>query len=107
MHSIAWLSLFVAGLLEVVWAYFMKKSDGFTVLIPSVFTFITVLASFYLLSISVKTLPLGTSYAIWSGIGILGTFITGIIVLGESVSFMRAIAAIMIIAGLILMKVSH
>jgi quaternary ammonium compound-resistance protein SugE len=107
MQSIAWFSLFVAGLLEVAWAFFMKKSDGFTILYPSILTFITVLASFYLLSISVKTLPLGTSYAIWSGIGILGTFIIGIMFLGETATLMRSIAALMIVSGLILMKISH
>lgn len=107
MQSIAWFSLFVAGILEVAWAFFMKKSDGFTILYPSILTFITVLASFYLLSISVKTLPLGTSYAIWSGIGILGTFIIGIMFLGETATLMRSIAALMIVSGLILMKISH
>lgn len=107
MQSIAWFFLFVAGLLEVAWAFFMKKSDGFTILYPSILTFITVLASFYLLSISVKTLPLGTSYAIWSGIGILGTFIIGIMFLGETATLMRSIAALMIVSGLILMKISH
>jgi quaternary ammonium compound-resistance protein SugE len=107
MQSIAWFSLFVAGLLEVAWAFFMKKSDGFTILYPSILTFITVLASFYLLSISVKTLPLGTSYAIWSGIGILGTFIIGIMFLGETATLMRSIAALMIVSGLILMKISQ
>lgn len=107
MQSIAWFSLFVAGILEVAWAFFMKKSDGFTILYPSILTFITVLASFYLLSISVKTLPLGTSYAIWSGIGILGTFIIGIMFLGETATLMRSIAALMIVSGLILMKISQ
>jgi len=102
----AWIMLLVAGLLEVVWAYSMKLSDGFSRLIPSLVTLFTMIASFALLSLSMRTLPLGTAYTIWTGIGAVGAFVVGIVVLGETVSFMRVLAAALIVAGLILMKFS-
>ena len=102
----AWIILIVAGLFEVVWAYFMKQSNGFTRLWPTVITFLTMFVSFGLLSVSMKTLPLGTAYAVWTGIGALGAFIVGIVALGESASPMRLTAAALIVAGLALMKIS-
>lgn len=102
----AWIILIVAGLFEVVWAYFMKQSNGFTRLWPTVITFLTMFVSFGLLSVSMKTLPLGTAYAVWTGIGALGAFIVGIVALGESASPMRLAAAALIVAGLALMKIS-
>ena len=102
----AWIILIVAGLFEVVWAYFMKQSHGFTRLWPTVITFLTMFVSFGLLSVSMKTLPLGTAYAVWTGIGALGAFIVGIVALGESASPMRLAAAALIVAGLALMKIS-
>jgi quaternary ammonium compound-resistance protein SugE len=102
----AWLWLLVAGLLEVVWAYFMKRSDGFTRFIPSVVTIITMIASFLLLSAAMKTLPLGTAYAIWTGIGALGAFLVGIVILGEPANAMRIGAAALVIAGLAMMKIT-
>ncbi len=102
----AWIMLLVAGLLEVVWAYSMKLSDGFTRLIPSAITIVTMIASFALLSLSMRTLPLGTAYTIWTGIGAVGAFIVGIVALGETLSFMRVLAAALIIGGLVLMKLS-
>lgn len=102
----AWIMLLVAGLFEVVWAYSMKLSDGFSRFVPSVITIVMMIASFGLLSLSMRTLPLGTAYTTWTGIGAVGAFIVGIVALGEQLSFMRALAAILIVCGLILMKLS-
>ena len=102
----AWLVLIVAGLLEVVWAYFMKVSDGFTKLTPSILTIVFMIASFALLSHAMKTLPLGTAYTVWTGIGAVGSFMVGIFILGEPANAMRMIAAVLIISGLVLMKLS-
>ncbi|MGE4063464.1 MAG: multidrug efflux SMR transporter [Rhodospirillaceae bacterium] len=102
----AWIILVVAGIFEVVWAYFMKQSHGFTRLWPTVLTFLMMFISFGLLSISMKTLPLGTAYAVWTGIGALGAFLVGVIVLGEPANAMRIGAAVLIVAGLALMKVA-
>ena len=102
----AWIMLLVAGLLEVVWAYSMKLSDGFTRPVPTLITIATMIASFGLLSLSMRTLPLGTAYTIWTGIGAIGAFVVGIVMLGESLSMMRVTAAILIVAGLVLMKLS-
>lgn len=102
----AWVSLFVAGLLEVVWAFFMKQSDGFTRVTPTIVTFATMFASFALLSYSMKALPLGTAYTVWTGIGAVGAFVVGVAVLGESLSPMRVTAAVLIVSGLVLMKLS-
>lgn len=102
----AWIYLFVAGVLEVVWAYTMKQSYGFSRLLPSVITFVAMLASFSLLSIAMRTIPLGTAYTIWTGIGAVGAFLIGIILLGESVNPMRLVAAMLIVSGLVLMKLS-
>ena len=102
----AWVLLVAAGLLETVWAYTMKLSHGFTRPGASIVTIVAMLASFALLSISMKTLPLGTAYTVWTGIGAVGAFIVGIMALGEPVTFMRVLAAALIVSGLILMKVS-
>lgn len=102
----AWIFLVAAGLLEVVWAFFMKKSEGFTLFGPTVITLITMLASFALLSLSMKSLPLGTAYTIWTGIGAVGSFALGIFLLGESATPMRLVAAALIVGGLVMMKLS-
>ena len=102
----AWWYLLVAGVLEVVWAYTMKQSQGFTRLLPSVITGVTMVASFGLLSLAMRTLPLGTAYTIWTGIGAVGAFGVGITVLGEQVSAPRVLAAVLIVSGLVLMKLS-
>lgn len=102
----AWIFLVVAGLPEVVWAYTMKLSEGFTRLGYSSVTIVAMIASFGLLSISMKSLPLGTAYTIWTGIGAVGAFIIGILVLGEAASPMRILAAALIVGGLVLMKLS-
>ena len=101
-----WLYLLVAGLLEIVWAYTMKQSHGFTRLIPSLITFATMGASFWLLALAMQMIPLGTAYAIWTGIGAVGAFIIGIVFLAEPVSALRLIAITLIVSGLVLLKVS-
>ena len=103
----AWVYLGIAGLLEVVWAFSMKQSEGFTRLAPSIVTIIAMIASFALLSISMKSLPLGTAYTVWTGIGAVGAFLVGVAVLGESVSPTRVLAAGLIVGGLVLMKLSE
>ncbi|MFC3162458.1 DMT family transporter [Ciceribacter thiooxidans] len=102
----AWIILVVAGILEVVWAFFLKQSAGFTRFVPTAITVVAMIASVILLSISMRSLPLGTAYTIWTGIGALGAFLVGIMVLGEPANAMRVTAAGLIIAGLVLMKVS-
>ena len=98
--------LLVAGGLEVVWAYFMKESHGFSRLWPSVITIVAMIASFGLLSAAMRTLPLGTAYTIWTGIGAVGAFVVGIVFLGEQVSAMRIAAAVLIVSGLVMMKLA-
>ena len=102
----AWIYLLVAGLLEIVWAFFMKKSAGFTLPIPSAITIGTMIASFTLLSVSMKTLPLGTAYTVWTGIGAVGSFVVGVVFLAEPVTAMRMAAAGMIVAGIVTMKLA-
>jgi quaternary ammonium compound-resistance protein SugE len=100
----AWIYLAIAGVLEIVWAFSMKQSDGFSKLGPSLVTIAAMIASFALLALAMKSLPLGTAYTIWTGIGAVGAFIVGIAVLGEQASAMRIVAALLIVSGLVLMK---
>jgi quaternary ammonium compound-resistance protein SugE len=102
----AWIVLLAAGALEVVWAFYMKQSSGFTRLWPTVITLVTMVASFLLLSIAMRTLPLGTAYSVWTGIGAVGAFAVGVVVLGEPADGLRTSAALLIVCGLVLMKVS-
>ncbi|MBV2142791.1 quaternary ammonium compound efflux SMR transporter SugE [Falsochrobactrum sp. TDYN1] len=102
----AWIYLGVAGILEVIWAYYMKKSEGFSVLTPSIITLITMVGSFILLSVAMRSLPLGTAYAIWTGIGAVGAFIVGIFILGEAATFFRVASVALILAGIIGLKIS-
>ncbi len=102
----AWLILFIAGLFEVVWAFSMKQSDGFTRLWPTVVTLAAMLVSFGLLSWSMRSLPLGTAYTVWTGIGAVGAFVVGAVFLGETANASRLIAALLIVGGLLLMKLS-
>lgn len=102
----AWMMLILAGIFEVVWAYSMKLSDGFSKLTPSIVTLFFMILSFALLAYAMRTLPLGTAYTIWTGIGAVGSFLVGIFVLGEPASAMRMLAAVLIISGLVLMKIS-
>lgn len=102
----AWVYLLLAGLLEIIWAFSMKQSAGFTRLVPSVVTIATMIASFAFLSLAMRVLPLGTAYTIWTGIGAVGAFAVGILVLGEPAGALRLLAAVLIVAGLVLMKLS-
>ena len=101
-----WALLIVAGLLEVVWAYFMKQSHGFTRPAPSIVTVTAMLASFGMLAFAMRSLPLGTAYMAWTGIGAVGAFLVGIALLGEPVSPARFAAAALIVSGLVMLKLS-
>jgi quaternary ammonium compound-resistance protein SugE len=90
----AWVYLSVAGILEIVWASAMKHSEGFTKLWPTIISLVGMVASMVLLSMAMKTLPLGTAYSVWTGIGAAGAFIFGIVVLGEAASVSRILAAV-------------
>ena len=102
----AWILLFIAGVLEVVWAFTMKLSEGFTRPMSSIITITAMIASLALLSMSMRTLPLGTAYTVWTGIGAVGAFALGIAALGEPANMTRVIAAVLIVSGIALMKVS-
>lgn len=102
----AWAILILAGIFEIIWAYSMKMSDGFTKLTPSIVTIVFMILSVVLLSISMRSLPLGTAYTVWTGIGAIGSFVVGILILNEPMTAMRMIAAVLIVSGLILMKLS-
>lgn len=101
-----WIYLFCAGLLEIGWAYSMKRSEGFTLLVPSVVTLATMMASFALLALAMKSLPLGTAYTVWTGIGALGAFLLGVLLLGEAVTPLRLLAGTLLLGGIALMKLS-
>lgn len=102
----SWIFLILAGGLEIVWSFFMKLSDGFTRPLATIITLVAMLGSFGLLALAMRELPLGTAYMIWTGIGAVGAFLVGIIVLGEPLSPLRAMAAAMIVAGLVTLKLS-
>jgi quaternary ammonium compound-resistance protein SugE len=99
-----WLFLVVAGIFETCWAVSLKYSHGFTKLIPSVITVAGMIASFYFLSLSLKHLPLGTAYAVWTGIGTVGTLILGIVLFRESISIPQIFCVSLIIVGIIGLK---
>lgn len=102
----AWIILLFAGLFEVVWAVGLKYTEGFTRLVPSVITVVGMAISFWLLSTAMKTLPLGTAYAVWVGIGAIGAFIAGIVLFQEVLSPMRVVSVLLIAAGLIGLKLA-
>ncbi|MEF3088734.1 QacE family quaternary ammonium compound efflux SMR transporter [Enterobacter sp. 10-1] len=102
----SWLILFIAGLLEVVWAVGLKYTHGFSRLIPSAITIVAMVVSMALLSWAMKTLPVGTAYAVWTGIGAVGAAIAGIVLLGESASPMRIASLACIVIGIIGLKLS-
>ncbi len=104
MREIAWITLFLAGILETGWAIGLKYTDGFTKVWPSVATLTVMAGSIYLLSRSLSHLPLGTAYAVWTGIGAVGTAIAGIILFGESRSVARLLCIFLIISGIIGLK---
>ncbi|HRL09551.1 MAG TPA: quaternary ammonium compound efflux SMR transporter SugE, partial [Aliarcobacter sp.] len=95
---------FLAGIFEIFWAVGLKYSDGFTKLFPTIFTIVTMIISFYLLSLALKALPIGTAYAVWVGIGTVGTVIAGIILFGESMTLIRVISILFILIGIVGLK---
>ncbi|WP_304619831.1 DMT family transporter [Paracoccus sediminilitoris] len=101
-----WIQLFVAGLLEVVWSTAMKQSHGFTRLTPTVIMVAGMVASFWLLALAMRSLPLGTAYAVWTGIGAIGSLAVGMALMGEPITPLRLLAATLILAGIVLMKVA-
>ncbi|MBA2127396.1 QacE family quaternary ammonium compound efflux SMR transporter [Hyphomicrobium methylovorum] len=103
----AWIVLFIAGVFEIVWSFFLKRSDGFTLLVPSAITAVTMFISVVLLANAMKTLPLGTAYCVWTGIGSAGAFLAGIVFLGEAATPLRFVAAALIVAGILLMNLSQ
>jgi len=102
----AWIYLLVAGILEMGWAVGLKYTDGWTKLGPSVFTGVAMAASFYFLSAALKDLPVGTAYAVWTGIGAVGVAIIGILFLGESGNPFRVISILLIVAGIVGLRLS-
>ena len=100
----AWLYLIIAGLLEVQWAVTMKYTDGFTKIWPSVFCVLGMAASVYFLALAQKTLPLGTSYAIWTGIGAVGAAVCGMILFNEPRDIARILCILLIVAGILGLK---
>ena len=102
----AWMFLLAAGALEIIWSFTMKLSHGFTRGPPTAVTVLVMLASFALLSMSMKTLPLGTAYTVWTGIGAVGAFVVGVVALGEPLTMARVLAASLIVVGLSIMKLT-
>lgn len=100
----AWIILIVAGFLEIIWAVGLKYTQGFTRLIPSLITITAMVASMGLLGLAVRTLPIGTAYAVWTGIGTVGTVLVGIAVLGESASPVRLFCVALIVSGIVGLK---
>lgn len=103
----SWIILFFAGLFEVAWAVGLKYTDGFTRPIPTALTVAAMIVSLLLLGLAMKQLPLGTAYAIWTGIGAIGTVIAGILLFGESISLVRLVSVALILCGLVGLKLSH
>ncbi len=102
----AWIYLVAAGILEIVWAFAMKQSHGFTRLVPTAVMLVAMTASLGLLTLAMRVLPLGTAYAVWTGIGAVGAFLVGVMLLVDAASPIRVAAAVLILAGLVLMKLS-
>ncbi len=102
----AWIFLGIAGLLEVLWAYMLKVSDGLSRPAEATAAIGAMIASFWVLSLAMKELPLGTAYAIWTGIGAVGAFVLGILVLGEAATPLRIGSAVLILAGMIGLKLA-
>ncbi len=102
----AWVYLGVAGLLEVLWAYMLKVSNNLTKPVEATVAVVAMIASFWVLSLAMKELPLGTAYVIWTGIGAVGAFILGIVFLGEAATAMRIGSALLILTGMIGLKLA-
>jgi quaternary ammonium compound-resistance protein SugE len=99
-----WAIVAIAGLMETGWALGLKYSEGFTKLVPSVVTIVLALGSFYLLSVAMKSLPVGTAYAVWVGIGAIGTAIAAVFLFHEPVNLMRVLGVLLILAGIMALK---
>ena len=104
--NIGWLYLFIAGIAEIFYAATLIKTDGFTRLIPSIFCCIFICVSIYLLSLATRSIPLGTAYAVWVGIGAIGTAVYGILVLGEAYNLARIMCLACILVGIVGLKLS-
>lgn len=104
--TVGWVLLAVAGLLEIVWAVGLKYTDGFTRLGPSLLTIVAMGASFFLLSLALRTIPLGTAYATWVGIGAVGTTIAGILIFGESATPIKLASMVLVVAGIVGLKLA-
>lgn len=102
----AWVVLFVAGLMEVGWAIGLKYTEGFTRLWPSVGTVLAMVLSAWLLAVAMKSLPVGTAYSVWVGIGAVGTVILGIVLFGESANAARLVSVALIVAGIVGLKLA-
>lgn len=102
--STAWLLLFAAGLLEVVWAIGLKYTDGFSRLLPSAITIAAMIGSVWLLALALKSIPVGTGYAVWTGIGVIGTAILGIVLFSEPATLARIACIGLIVAGIFGLK---
>ncbi|MFS8048678.1 quaternary ammonium compound efflux SMR transporter SugE [Rhizobium sp. BR 314] len=102
----AWFLLFLAGLFEIGWAVGLKYTDGFTRMMPTVLTVLSMIVSVALLGLAVKTLPMGTAYAVWTGIGTVGTVLLGIWLLGDPATFVRLLCIGLIVAGIAGLKLA-
>lgn len=102
----AWVTVAIAGLLEVCWAIGLKYTEGFTKIVPSALTVLAMAGSFWLLSTAMKTLPVGTAYAVWVGIGAVGTAITAVYLFNEPVSALRVLGVLLILSGIIALKLA-
>jgi len=103
----SWLLLLLAGLFEIVWAFSLKSAEGFTRLWPSVVTITFMLASFGLLGIAMRSLPASTAYAVWVGIGAVGTAVTGMVALGENASIAKILCLLLVVGGVMGLKYAH
>ncbi|MER3423553.1 MAG: quaternary ammonium compound-resistance protein SugE [Nitrospiraceae bacterium] len=102
----AWLLLIAAGLFEVVWATGLRYTEGFTRLGPSILTVVAMIVSMWLLAVALRTIPVGTGYAVWTGIGAAGTALMGILLFGESRDFLRVVSIFTIVIGIVGLKIS-
>ncbi|EAP89085.1 sugE protein [Oceanicaulis alexandrii HTCC2633] len=102
----AWIYLLGAGLLEVLWASMMKQSDGLSRPVPTLIMLVSMLASFALLTLALRSLPLGTGYAIWTGIGAMGAFIVGVIAFGDALTLGRVLSVVLILTGIVGLKLT-
>lgn len=102
----SWLYLIIAGICEIAWAFGLKYSDGFTNPVPTILTIIGIIISFYLFSKSIKVLPIGTAYAVFTGIGAAGTVIIGMLFLNETASLMKIVLVIILLSGILGLKLT-